>query len=95
MHAKWAGEWLEEHTPFKEHPEIYWRIGKDGRKHHITGGDVLVFSPGWILMDSLWQGLAKPTMSPEKATTKAQKEFLYDYFMERGRNEKANALYED
>lgn len=95
MHAKWAGEWLEEHMPFKEHPEIYWRIDKDGRKHHITGGDVLVFSLGWILMDSPWQGLAKSTMSPEKAITKAQKEFLYDYFMERKRNEEANALYED
>lgn len=95
MHAKWAGEWLEEHMPFKEHPEIYWRIDKDGRKHHITGGDVLVFSLGWILMDSPWQGLAKSTISPEKAMTKAQKEFLYDYFMERKRNEEANALYED
>lgn len=93
-HAKWAAEWLDDHMPFKEHPEVYWRTDKEGRRH-ITNGDVLVFSLGWVLMDSPWQGLAKPTADPARKMTKAQKEFLYGYYVERGRHEEANALYED
>ena len=49
-HSEWAGNWLNEHMPFKD---------------------------------------------PARNMTKAQKEFLYDYYLERERNEEANALYED
>lgn len=95
QHSAWAGDWLNKHMPFKEHAELYWRTDKEGKRHHITNGDVLVFSLGWILMDSPFHGLAKPTKSPEKDMTKAQREFLYDYFIERGRTEEANTLYGD
>ncbi len=95
LHSGWAKDWLEEHMPYKEHPEIYWRVDAQGSKHHICNGDVLIFSLGWILLDNPWQGLAKVTKDPAKEMTKAQKEFLYDYFIERGRNEEANALYQD
>lgn len=94
-HSRWAADWLEEHMPFKDHPKIYWRIDNNGKRHHITNGDVLVYSLGWILMDSPYQGLAKPTKDPSKDMTKAQKEFLYDYYIERGRHNEANALYEE
>lgn len=94
-HSKWAGEWLEEHMPFKDHPKIYWHIDKNGNRRHITNGDVLVYSLGWILMDSPYQGVAKPTKDPGRNITKAQKEFLYDYYVKRGRNDDANKLYEE
>lgn len=94
-HAKWAGEWLNENMPYTKHPEIYWKVDKNGKKHSITDGDVLVFSLGWILMDSPCYAFAKPTMNPEKDMTKAQKEFLYDYYMKWNRLDEANELYED
>lgn len=94
-HSQWAKDWLEEHMPYKDHPKIYWRVTPDGKRHHIFNGDVLVYSLGWILMDSPHQGKARPTRDDSKEMTKAQKEFLYDYYIERGRHEEANKLYED
>lgn len=94
-HSTWARDYLDEHFPFKDNPEIYWRIDKDGKRHHIVCGDVLVFSLGWILLDNPYQGQAKVTKNPNKDMTKAQKEFLYDYFIKRNRYEEANALYQD
>lgn len=93
LHSEWAATWLDEHMPFAENPKIYWRIDAAGNRHHITNGDVLVFSLGWILLDSPWKGLAKPTSDPSREMTKAQKEFLYDYFTKRKRNDEANAIY--
>lgn len=94
-HERWAGDWLNENMPFKEHPEIYWWTDKAGNKHHIVCGDVLRHSLGWILLDNPYQGLAQITRDESRNMTKAQKEFLFDYFMERGREREANALYED
>lgn len=94
-HERWAGDWLNENMPFKEHPEIYWWTDKSGNKHHIVCGDVLRHSLGWILLDNPYQGLAQITRDESRNMTKAQKEFLFDYFMERGREQEANALYED
>lgn len=94
-HSKWAMDWLEEHMPFKEHPEIYWYTNNEGDRHHIYDTDVLVYSLNWILLDSPHHGLAKVTRNPAKNMTKAQKEFLYDYFNERNRHDEANALYEE
>lgn len=94
-HSEWAGEWLKENKPYKVYPEIYVRTDEGGSRHHISNGDVLIFSLGWVLIDSPWQGLPKTTSDPGRKLTKAQKEFLYDYFIERGRNEEANRLYEE
>lgn len=94
-HARWASKWLNEHMPYKEHPKIYWYIHADGTRHHITDNDVLIYSLGWILLNSPYQGLAKMTKDKSRQLTKAQKEFLYDYFIKRGRMDEANALYKD
>lgn len=94
-HSKWAGEWLQENMPYRDHPEIYFRQMKDGSKRHISGGDVLVYSLGWILIDSPHQGKGYPTRDDSRRMPKAQKEFLYSYYIERGRNEEANRLYDE
>lgn len=94
-HSGWAADWLEEHMPFEKYPKIYWHVDKNGKRHHIVDGDVLVYSLGWILMDSPHWGLANPTKDPGRDMTKAQKEFLYDYYIKRDRHNEANALYNE
>lgn len=54
-----------------------------------TFGDYLV-ERGWVLLHNPSQGLAFPTRNPLKEYTKAQKEFLYDYYMERGKEKEAS-----
>ena len=94
-HSEWAMDWLNEHKPFREFHKLYWMVDDNGVRHHICNGDVLIHSLGWVLMDNPWQGLARATKSPKRDYTKAQKEFLYDYYIKRGRTEDANKLYED
>lgn len=57
-------------------------------------GDYLV-ERGWVLLHNPSQGIAAPTKNPIKRYTKKQQEFLYDYYMERGKEKEANAIYED
>lgn len=59
-----------------------------------TFGDYLI-ERGWVLLHNPSQGIAFPTKKPEKRYTKAQKEFLYDYYMERGREREANEIWEE
>lgn len=99
-HAKWAADYLDEHYPFIPGPdgcyaELYYRNGPNGEREYINNGDVLVYSLGWILIDNPTQGLGRHTCRPDKPMTKAQKEFLFDYYTERGMRKEANALYED
>ncbi len=94
-HSEWACKWLDDHMPFKDNPKIYWWTGPDGKRHSIVGTDVLIRSLGWILLDSPHHGQAKVTRDTERNMTNAQKEFLYDYFMERGRINEAFLLFED
>lgn len=95
QHSQWATEWLEENMPYKSHPEIYQYTDSDGSTHQIFGGDVLIHSLRWILLDNPYQGLAQVRSNPVRDMTKEQREFLYDYFIERNRMEEANALYEE
>lgn len=57
-----------------------------------TFGDYLI-ERGWVLLHNPSQGIAFPTKKPEKRYTKAQKEFLYDYYMERRREKEANEIW--
>ena len=41
------------------------------------------------------RGIAFPTKNPVKEYTKAQKEFLYDYYMERDCKKEANAIWKE
>lgn len=97
MHAQWANDWLEEHHMlYRDRPDIYVKKNADSSIEHVlSSGDVLVYSLGWVLLDNPWQGIARATSDPSRELTKAQKEFLYGYYVERGRMEEANALYQD
>lgn len=95
-HADWAEEYLQEHYPRRDNPDLHIEKDKEGKiKRIYHAGDVLVFKLGWVLIDSPSQGLGHHTYNPAKGMTKAQKEFLFDYYTERGRSKEANALYAD
>ena len=94
-HAEWAKEWLDEHYPYMDNRDLYFSTDKNGETTHYLNGDVLVYRLGWVLLDSPCQGIATPKYDPKRNMTKAQKEFLYDYYIERGLNAQANKLYED
>lgn len=94
-HSSWAKEYLDEHYPFKDYASLYWHVDSNGVRHHIVNGDVLIYSLGWILLDNPYQGLARVTRNTSKDMTRDQKDFLFTYYVERGRNEEANKLFED
>lgn len=99
-HTEWASEYLEKHFPYTTKPndsnaKLYWRTKPDGTQEYINGGDVLVYSLGWILIDNPAQGMGRHTCRPDRPMTKAQREFLFDYYTKRGATHEANALYAD
>lgn len=94
-HAEWAQEYLNEHYPFEDYANIYWKTDSDGKRHHYVNGDCLVYCLHWVLIDNPYQGQGHPTYDKAYGLTKAQKEFLYDYYTERNRWKEANELYED
>lgn len=95
-HAVWAKEYLDKHYPMEdeENLELYW-CEDNGVRTHIVADEVLTRKLHWILLHDPWQGEANISMHISTKPTKAQKEFLYDYFMKRGRKEEANKIYED
>lgn len=90
-HQEWATEYVK-----KNFPEEYGEIGMQMNTGTglIGEGDFLV-ERGWVLLHSPSQGIAQPTSNPVKRYTKAQREFLYDYYMERGKEKEANEIYKD
>lgn len=81
-HQQWADDYLQEHLD----EDDYWEIGHAGdylTKHH------------WILLHNPAQGLARPTMDPSHNPTKAQREFLYDYYTKRNHPELAREYLEE
>lgn len=59
----------------------------------IGAADYLV-RRGWVLLHNPSQGIAIPTRDLTRKYTKAQKEFLYDYYMQRKCTREANAIWE-
>lgn len=94
-HSEWAGEYAETHYPFKNHADMYWKTDASGNRHHYVGGDFLVYVLGWVLLDNPMQGIASPKYDETRGLSKKQKEFLFDYYIERGLNERASALYNE
>ena len=95
MHEKWATDYLNENYPFRDNPSIYWKTNPDGSKQSISGGDVLIHSLHWVLIDNPYQGEGNPHYDIAYGLTKHQKEFLYDYFISQDRHADANALYDE
>lgn len=95
-HSSWAANYLDEHYPFIENRDLYWsKPDARGNRSFYVNGDVLVYKLGWVLLDSPMQGQACVTRDESRELTKAQKEFLYDYFKDYGRDKEANDLYSD
>lgn len=94
-HQEWAERYIRENMSEEE-----WLLagtyidGQFKTNHHNTFGDFLV-DRGWVLLHSPSQGIAQPTRSPVKRYTKAQQEFLYDYYVERGKEKEAKDVYSD
>jgi hypothetical protein len=93
-HAEWAMNWLNEHYPYREHADVYW-VTINGKRKHVVAGDCLMYRFGWCLLDSPYQGVANPHYNSTKGLTKAQKEFLYDYYIQRNMHDRASAVYKD
>lgn len=92
-HQEWAQRYIEENFPeVAEDDDVDMQTKCNVGL--IGAGDWLV-ERGWVLLHSPSQGIAKPTKNPVKRYTKKQQEFLYDYYMERGKEREANAVYEE
>lgn len=94
-HSEWAGEYAETHYPFRSNADMYWKTDANGIRHHYVGGDFLVYVLGWVLLDNPMQGIASPKYDETRGLSKKQKEFLFDYYIDRGLNERASALYNE
>ena len=80
-HQYWADRYVEENFP-EQYEEI------------LEAGDWLV-DRGWVLLHNPSQGVAIATGSLVRDMTKAQKEFLYDYYTERDCKREANEIWEE
>lgn len=87
-HSKWADDWLRDNLTEEEYEET------DCKYRLYNSGDALV-DRGWILLHNPSQGIAYPTESENHVRTKAQKEFLYDYYMERKCYSEANEIWKE
>lgn len=58
-------------------------------------GDFLVEAKGWVLIHNPGLGVAQVTKSDTRPLTKAQREFLFDYYTDRGKDEIARKYLEE
>lgn len=95
-HSEWAKEYADKHYPFKDYAHMYWKTDAEGHRHHYVCGDFLVYVLGWALLDNPHQGASILTYDKSRGgLTKHQKDFLYDYYMQRNRFVEANNLYKE
>lgn len=81
-HEAWAGNWVLKNVPEDVAVDI-WECG-----------DYLA-KQGWALLHNPTMGIAEVTTYGRNELTQKQKDFLFDYYMERACPEKANALFKD
>lgn len=94
-HQEWAEKYIRENMAEEEWLAAGVHMPGQVKTSSLnTFGDYLV-ERGWVLMHNPSQGVAFPTRNPLKPYTKAQKEFLYDYYMERGKEADANAIWKE
>ena len=85
-HQKWAYEYLESKV---KNDEEYSKLPR-----LYEAGDSLI-KEGWILLHNPSQGIAIATKDSSKDYTKAQKEFLFDYYIERNCEKEANDIWKE
>lgn len=88
-HQEWAHE-----MSLSRYEEEYtlWNSGKSDMS---KAGDFLVEQKGWVLIHSPSRYLGKVQKSQTKSLTKAQREFLYNYYTEREEYQMASMYLED
>lgn len=84
QHQAWAIDYMKKSMSMED-----WLNGTTD-----AAGDYLT-ERGWVLLHNPSQGIAIPTKDPLRSYTKAQKEFLYDYYIERGCSKEANEIWEE
>lgn len=97
-HQEWANNYLKEHLSEEEQKVALIEINVSGMAKSgtdIIGAADYLVRRGWVLLHNPSQGIAVPTRNPLKRYTKAQQEFLYDYYMERGKEKEANSVYSE
>lgn len=91
--------WLEPNgtfhpVEFAEHQNWAWKklkelgVVKKNEPNFGRSGDALV-ERGWVLLHNPGMGIAYVTSSDTKSLTKAQREFLFGYYTDRGLDQKA------
>lgn len=97
-HQEWANDYLDKNLTQEEQFAAMVEINASGMTKScpdvIGAADYLV-RRGWVLLHNPYQGIAIPTRDTARAYTKAQKEFLYDYYMERNCEKEANEVWEE
>ena len=67
----------------------------DEENYSFLCGDYLTRAKGWVLLHNPGRGVAYVTKDDSKRLTKAQREFLFDYFYSRGMKDKATVYLEE
>lgn len=80
-HNAWASEYCIKHDE------------NDGK--YVYACDYLVYEKGWVLIHSPGRMLPQATKSPDKNYTKAQKDFLFDFFNKHEMYEEAKKIFEN
>lgn len=90
-HEKWAQEYIEDHNLDEEYTQWYSKKYTEKQKFGLgLMGDFLVYVKGFVLLHNPAQGLAQVTSNEVKPLTKKQREFLFDYYVERNQENIAN-----
>lgn len=84
-HYDWAADYLESHLTEDQLEE---------QNVLMDPGDFLR-QKGWVLLHSPHQGIARTSIHPTKQCTKAQKDFLYGYYIDRNHTDLANQIMQD
>lgn len=97
-HQEWANNYLEKNLTPEEQFDAMVEINTSGMAKSgtdVVGAADYLVKRGWILLHNPTQGISFPTSNPTGRITKAQKEFLYDYYTERNCEKEANAVWEE
>ena len=80
-----------------DHPEIYRgdKFKEYLKKNVLNAYCDLLIDAGWVLLHNPRFGLARVSASETKPLTKAQREFLYDYYILRNQRAEAERWFRD
>lgn len=86
-HEQFALKYLRKHVALEDTPAIM-------KKYRSSMTDWLIYERNFVLLHNPSMGPAILTRNETRPLTKAQKDFLFDYFTTRGRDADANKIME-